>query len=217
MDNAVALVQAYLRVNGYFTVAEFPVVEAAGAHRTLTDVDILAFRFPHAGHRRGAPGRTVDSEVFAPDPVLGRPGEVSDMLVGEVKEGRAHLNPAARDPDVLAAALQRFGCCAPEEAPQVVADLRSSGVAATAAGHQIRLVAFGSSLDEEQDGPRFFTFIPMRHVVGFLQDHLRRHWEIVRHVQTKEPVLGFLLTMEKALRGAGNHAGAAAATVEAAR
>ena len=28
MDNAVALVQAYLRVNGYFTVAEYPVLEA---------------------------------------------------------------------------------------------------------------------------------------------------------------------------------------------
>lgn len=28
MDNAVALVQAYLRVNGYFTVTEYPVVEA---------------------------------------------------------------------------------------------------------------------------------------------------------------------------------------------
>lgn len=215
MDNAVALVQAYLRVNGYFTVAEFPVVEAAGAHRTLTDIDILAFRFPHAGHRQGARGRTVDSEVFVPDPVLGRPGELSDMLVGEVKEGRAHLNAAARDPDVLAAALQRFGCCAPEEAPQVVADLRSSGVAVTSAGHQIRLVAFGSSLAEEDDAPRF-TFVPMAHVVGFLQDHLRRHWNIVRHVQTKEPVLGFLLTMEKAVRGAGEHADMPAAVVEAA-
>ena len=28
MDNTVALVQAYLRVNGYFTVAEYPVIEA---------------------------------------------------------------------------------------------------------------------------------------------------------------------------------------------
>ena len=27
MDNAVALVQAYLRVNGYFTVVEYPVLE----------------------------------------------------------------------------------------------------------------------------------------------------------------------------------------------
>jgi hypothetical protein len=30
------------------------------------------------------------------------------MLIGEVKEGRAELNHAARDPAVLAAALTRF-------------------------------------------------------------------------------------------------------------
>lgn len=48
MDNAVALVQAYLYVNGYFTVAEYPVLEALkhAGYRTVTDIDILAFRFP---------------------------------------------------------------------------------------------------------------------------------------------------------------------------
>ena len=50
MDNAVALVQAYVRVNGYFTVAEYPVIEAArdGHYRAVTDLDILAFRFPNS-------------------------------------------------------------------------------------------------------------------------------------------------------------------------
>jgi hypothetical protein len=49
VDNAVALVQAYLRVNGYFTVAEYPVMEAMRTgYRTLTDIDILGVRFPHA-------------------------------------------------------------------------------------------------------------------------------------------------------------------------
>ena len=59
MDNAVALVQAYLRLNGYFTVSEYPVVEELrhGGVRTMTDLDILGFRFPgaaacsHAGPR----------------------------------------------------------------------------------------------------------------------------------------------------------------------
>ena len=52
MDTAVALVQAYLNVNGYFTVVEYPVLEAyRGGHaRSVTDLDVLAFRFPHAGH-----------------------------------------------------------------------------------------------------------------------------------------------------------------------
>lgn len=50
MDTSVALVQSYLHVNGYFTVAEYPVQEAqrAGTPRTVTDVDVLAFRFPRA-------------------------------------------------------------------------------------------------------------------------------------------------------------------------
>ncbi len=29
MDTAVALVETYLRINGYFTVTEYPVIEAA--------------------------------------------------------------------------------------------------------------------------------------------------------------------------------------------
>lgn len=65
MDTAVALVQAYLRVNGYFTVAEYPVVEATGGgrHRSLTDIDILAFRFPGAGRPLGGnQRRMVDPE-----------------------------------------------------------------------------------------------------------------------------------------------------------
>lgn len=134
MDNAVALVQAYLRVNGYFTVAEYPVIEAmrGGRYRSLTDIDILAFRFPGAGRPiRGRRRRTVDVEHHAPDPLLGRPGEMADMLVGEVKEGRARLNPAARDPAVLRAALVRFGCCTEAEAPRIVSDLARRGEATT--------------------------------------------------------------------------------------
>ena len=52
MDISVALVQAYLHINGYFTVAEYQVLEAyRGGHaRSVTDLDILAFRFARAGH-----------------------------------------------------------------------------------------------------------------------------------------------------------------------
>ncbi len=32
MDHAVALVQAYLQINGYFTIAEYPVIESTGKH-----------------------------------------------------------------------------------------------------------------------------------------------------------------------------------------
>lgn len=204
MDNAVALVQAYLRINGYFTVAEYPVVEAvggAGGHRSVTDLDILAFRFPlagqhdsHAGDRR----RIVEAEVITLDPVLGRDSELSDMLVGEVKEGRVRLNEAMRDPAVLRAALTRFGCCGVNEASEIVRALIRSGSATTATGHQIRMVAFGSTVSEVPTG---YTAISLGHIVQFLRDYLRDNWGIVRNVQTKEPTLGLLLLLEKAIRG----------------
>ncbi|NIA02602.1 MAG: hypothetical protein GWO88_00070 [Planctomycetia bacterium] len=48
MDHAVGLVEAYLQINGYFTVAEYPVIESFGKNHygIATDLDILAFRFP---------------------------------------------------------------------------------------------------------------------------------------------------------------------------
>ena len=73
MDTSVALVQAYLHVNGYFTVAEYPVVEEfRGEHaRSVTDLDILAFRFARAGHdvirgrgRRPLAGRALPPHGF---------------------------------------------------------------------------------------------------------------------------------------------------------
>ena len=86
MDHAVAIVDAYLQINGYFTVAEYPVIEALGRQNygIATDLDILAFRFPGAGCL--VPGR-AGRELFAPDPVLGIEVDRSDMLIGEVRKG----------------------------------------------------------------------------------------------------------------------------------
>lgn len=52
MDNAVALVRAYLQLNGYFTVTEYPVVRRTGdgSFRTLTEVMSRHFIF-----RMGSP------------------------------------------------------------------------------------------------------------------------------------------------------------------
>lgn len=199
MDNAVSLVQAYLRVNGYFTVAEYPVLEVSGrGHRMITDIDILAFRFSHAGHQPESAKRAELSELTsAPDPFLQSALGNADMLIGEVKEGPALLNGAARNPEVLAAALVRFGCCAPNEAAAVVQRLRNEGAADTAAGHRIRLVAFGG-LPAGDVGPA--AVVPMAHVVTFLSEFLRAHWNVLRHAQIKDPALGFLVTLEKATR-----------------
>ena len=85
MDTSVALVQAYLHLNGYFTVAEYPVLEAyADGARTVTDLDILAFRFADAGHPviRSRRRRTLGDRSPATDPLLRCPSDRPDMIVG---------------------------------------------------------------------------------------------------------------------------------------
>ena len=197
MDTSVALVQAYLHVNGYFTVAEYPVLEAyRGDHaRTVTDLDILAFRFANAGHdvirgrgRRPLGDRAVDS-------ALGCPPDRPDMIVGEVKEGAARFNPAMRDPIVLEVALTRFGCCPPDLVAEQTRRLLSQGHVVTPGGHSVRMVAFGDV--SKNDPPTSWTTVPMRHVVRFLQSYLKEHWDVLRHAQIRDPVLGMLALIEK--------------------
>ncbi|HUF26020.1 MAG TPA: hypothetical protein VMM18_03465 [Gemmatimonadaceae bacterium] len=194
--------QAYLRVNGYFTVAEYPVVETtlSGGVRTTTNLDLLAFRFPHAGRlvpARGG-GATRHRMETAPDPALGVSPERSDMIVGEVKEGRAVLNDAATDPATLRVALVRFGCCSADAAPQLVENLLRDGRALLPVGHEIRMVAFGSTIG----APGRYHTVTLGHVLAFLQDYIREHWEVIGHTDHKDPAFGFLVLLEKALRGA---------------
>ena len=198
MDPAVGLVQAYLHINGYFTVAEYPVMalQEHGRGRSVTDLDILAFRFPGASHELVLGSHSRPSEAMPlPDPLLGGPKGKPDMIVGEVKEGRARFNPATRDPAVLEVALARFGCCPPEGAADVVRKLLARGHATTHGGHQVRMVAFGAA-GPDQGGSRW-TCVPMGHVVGFIRGYVRENWEVLRHAQLKDPALSFFAMLEK--------------------
>ncbi|MBI4486444.1 MAG: hypothetical protein HY655_10575 [Acidobacteria bacterium] len=209
MDTAVALVQAYLNINGYFTVVEYPVLEAPrrGPARSVTDLDVLAFRFAGAGHQviRGqGRRRQVAGTVFDPDPALGCPRDRPDMIVGEVKEGPARFNPATRDPDVLRIALARFGCCGAEEAGELARTLLVRGRVDAPSGHAIRMVAFGSVPDANA-GAHWHT-VPMSHVVDFLRTYLREHWDVLGHAQIKDPIIGLLAMLEKWGAGSGEPA-----------
>ena len=199
MDTSVALVQAYLHVNGYFTVVEYPIFEASrGDHaRTVTDLDILAFRFAGAGHEL-LPRRTrrlPPAHVFTTDPMLGCPSDRPDMIVGEVKEGPARLNAAMRNPAVLEVALARFGCCSIDQTQTVTQELLARGHVIAPGGHAIRIVAFGDAPDGNRHGN--WTTIPMGHIVAFLQQYLRAHWNVLRHAPIKDPALGVLALIEK--------------------
>jgi hypothetical protein len=204
MDTCVALVQAYLHLNGYFTVVEYPVIEASGnGHaRALTDIDILAVRFPAASQDvvKGAAHHHLTG-TGAPDAALACPLDRPDMIVGEVKEGSARFNRAMRDPLVLAVALARFGCCSSDDASDVAHELVARGHARTHGGHQVRMVAFGDA----PDAPASARTIGMHHIVSYLQHYLRDHWDVLRHSQIKDPVFATLALTEKWGLGAVQH------------
>jgi hypothetical protein len=120
------------------------------------------------------------------------------MMIGEVKEGRAELNRAARDPQVLRAVLVSFGCCAEQHVASVVERLLRNGVTSLPSGHQVRLAAFGSTVEAGSHG---YHAMELGHVVKFLQQYLRDYWDVLRHAQFKHPAFGFLMTLEKAARG----------------
>ena len=201
MDTSVALVQAYLRINGYFTVTEYPVIASRGdgEYRTATDLDVLAFRFPNAG--RLVPGKrpSRDEDHFSVDAALKTSTDHADMLIGEVKEGRAQLNEAASDPAVLRAVLAGFGCCSREEAPSIADRLIRDGSALLPSGHRIRTAVFASIVGGADTSHRLV--ISLGHIVQYLRSYLNEHWDVLRHSDTKDPAFGFLMTLAKAERG----------------
>ena len=203
MDAAVALVRTYLHLNGFFTVSELPVIRRNrdGSFHQVTDIDILALRFPRAGHivSRGRPGAD-DDLTFAHDPGLDVSPNRMDLIIGEVKQGRPRLNPALREREALTTALVRTGCCPPAELSRVIENLRRSGEAhlsAEAAGvaSRIRLIAFGDGEGNALDpGTRV---IPLKQAARFVGDHLRHYRAILHPVHLSDPVLGLLHLIEK--------------------
>lgn len=198
MDTAVALVEAYLRLNGYFTVTEYPVLEVSrrDGTRTVSDLDVLAFRFPATGHdlrlrRHGALRGDLHGQT---DPALGASPGQADMIVGEVKRGQARFNAATCSAEVLAAGLLRFGCCPPDEAPTLARTLLARGAADSAHGHRVRMVAFGQPAEEA----RGWHTVPLASVIAYLQHHLREHWEVLRHVHFSSEVLDLLALLKRA-------------------
>ncbi|HEV7238949.1 MAG TPA: hypothetical protein VGQ36_06875 [Thermoanaerobaculia bacterium] len=205
MDHAVALVQAYLQLNGYFTSAEYPIIAGAGrGFRTITDIDILAFRFPSgepmAKKTRKAP---KGLDVSGLDSGLGVPVDSIDMIIGEVKEGRVNMNTGIRDPEVLNTVINRFGQVG--DPNRVVQQLLRTGTAEIPPAYSVRLIAFGSFPPGAPVPP--CRIVSLGHVLQFLQSYVRKHWTMLRHLQFKDPAFGFLMTMEKARRGGAGRRG----------
>lgn len=199
MDVSTSLVQAYLHVNGYFTATDYPLVESSRdqAPRTLTDIDMLAVRFGHApvaDHRRRRPDKVHGPVAAVTDPALASPDDRTDMIVAEVKQGKAQVNPGARNRHALAATLARFGCCSKDEAPSLVQALLQHGRAQGESNHVVRMVLFASSGER---APRGWHWVHLDHVFRFLDHYLRTEQSVLGHVDLHDPALAWLSLLHK--------------------
>ena len=195
MDHAVALVQAYLQVNGYLTAAEVPVLTPlpTGGYASATDIDLLALRLC------GAEGAALPQEAsFAPDPALAVPEGAADFLVIEVKEGRAELNRGARDPEVLRTVLAQFGLGSSDRAERAFRELDREGRMRWSGDVWVRRFAFGSTVDPTI--VRGFRAVSLTHATSFLADYMERHWSALRHAHLRQEALGFFALLEQVRR-----------------
>jgi len=206
LNSAVSLVRTYLTLNGYFATTEIPVIKKGndGLFFEVTDIDILALRFPQASHivAQGRPG-PIDDLHFPPDPGLDIPSDAMDLIIGEVKAGRPRINPHLRDEDTLYRALVRFGFCPPDRLEQAVSELQSRGETwvkdgGVAIPSRVRIAAFGDG--EEQSGEGY-TVIPLRRVANFVMDHLKQYHDVLHPVRITDPTLGLLHLLEKLSEG----------------
>ncbi len=198
MDTAVALVKSYLQTNGFFTVTEYPILEMLEGTdtRTVTDIDVLALRFPGAGGAEST--STTGGLRILPDPILGLDESHIEVIIGEVKEGAAVLNKSARDPAVLHAVLRRFGHMRPDVANALVGELITSGTGYHPAGIRVRLMVFASKPPAHTPVP--YEWISLGRAATWLQEQVRENWDRVKTIQSKDPALGMMILFEKATR-----------------
>jgi hypothetical protein len=69
----------------------------------------------------------------------------------------------------------------------------------------VRLIAFGAFPPGSEVPP--CRIISLGHVLQYLQEYVRKHWNLLRHLQFKDPAFGFLMTLEKAKRGGAGRRG----------
>lgn len=199
MDTAVGLVKAYLELCGYFVLAELPVRERAGGdYRDVTDLDVVAVRFAHTpADTSGLDARPLQL-FLGSDPSLGTFEEGLDVLIGEVKEGRARFNPALHRVDTIAFALRRVGCC-----PADRVEVEAGKIARTGSQEmllpggsrcRVRLVAFGSHGTARELGTRT---ISLSRCADYITERLRWSSDIMKGTQFKDPILGLFALQQK--------------------
>ena len=127
MDIAVNLVESYLRMSGYLTLSEFEVQRRTDiGYEAVTDVDIMALRLPGDVYAADPLGPEESRLLLLHDPVLQLEPDMTDVIIGEVKQGSAEFNPGIRRHIVLRTMLRRVGWLYEEPLEDVVTSLQVS-------------------------------------------------------------------------------------------
>lgn len=198
MDIGINLVESYLRLNGYLTLSEFEVQRKArdGAFRTITDIDIMAVRMPGPVFL-GDPHEHPDCQVLLiNDPELRLEPDCVDVIVGEVKQGKAEFNEGIRDHGVLHSMLRRVEWLYAGDTESVADGLGAELTHYTAArgGGRVRtrLVAFGRSPVTN------LNTMSLSHMIETLLRFFDDHEEAFKPIQFRDPAPAFLRLLLKA-------------------
>jgi hypothetical protein len=197
MDIGVDLVEAYLRLNGYFTITEFEVLRETSPdnYQTVTDVDVIAVRFPGPIYIADSHGKGESPALLVEDPVLDLEDDTVDVIIGEVKQGEAVFNPGLTDHHTLHTVLQRVAWLYEKGVHDVARDLEKHLVCyqATPADRQVRtrLVAFGRSPVNN------LHTISLTHVFDKMIGQFEEYGDALRAAQFKSPAAGLIRLLVK--------------------
>jgi hypothetical protein len=197
MDIAVDLVEAYLRINGYFTVSELEIQREVepGVYQTLTDVDILAVRFPGPVFIADSHGAGDAPRLAVEDETLLLEDDTVDVIIGEVKQGEAMFNPALTDHHTLHTVLQRVAWLFQADVHDVARDLekkRVCHVPARGVGRvRARLVAFGRAPECN------VNVISLTHIFKTMIEQFETFDEALKPAQFKNPAAAMIRLLVK--------------------
>ena len=197
MDIAVNLVESYLRMTGYLTLSEFEVQRRHGdSFESVTDIDVMAIRLP-GDVFLGDPHGGADAEMLLiEDPALELEPDTVDVIIGEVKQGQAVLNPGIHDHTVLHSMLRRVAWVYADGIDDVIVKLQEHSLCHTDARGggvvRTRLVAFGRSNVTDRNT------IALSHVIRTMLGFFEKHEEAYRPIQLREPAPALLRLLLKA-------------------
>jgi len=198
MDVATDLVEAFLRSNGYLTLSELPIqaLNKRGDWETITDVDILALRFPGRIFMAAPHSEEQARYLEVPGVPLFLEEDTIDVIIGEVKQGEARFNPSIAKDHTLNTALHRLSWIYSEgDLKGVVEDLREKGVCHTPARGggtvRTRLVAFGQA-DEVT-----MNIIPIAVILERAVGTLQSHEELLRSARSSSAAASMLKLLQK--------------------